>query len=150
MFLPPAVRYVFIVAAPLNPQPNFVVCSCADSLRHLLWWTMQRLQSFSGLLFVDEIRRSRLIVWYYRLLGAKLGRDVFLNTVRVRGGERRHMFCQYCTWPCLLPHGFVSWCPLSTPVPCVYLRTHLRYFASVVAPSAPCLGLDLCILYLAG
>lgn len=44
---------------------------------------MQRLQSFSGLLFVDEIRRSRFIVWYYRLLGARLGRDAFLNTVRV-------------------------------------------------------------------
>ena len=45
---------------------------------------IQRLQSFSGLIFVDEIRRGRLVVWYYRLLGAKLGRDVFLNTVRVR------------------------------------------------------------------
>ncbi|CBJ29686.1 non-ribosomal peptide synthetase modules [Ectocarpus siliculosus] len=53
------------------------------SVRHLLWWTIQRLQSFSGLLFVDEIRRGRLVVWYYRLLGAKLGRDVFLNTVRI-------------------------------------------------------------------
>lgn len=58
--------------------------SGTNSMRHLLWWTMQRLHSFSALLFVDEIRRSRLIVWYYRLLGAKLGRDVFLNTVRVR------------------------------------------------------------------
>lgn len=54
------------------------------SVQHLKWWTIQRLQSFSGLLFVDEIRRSRLIVWYYRLLGARLGRDVLLNTVRVR------------------------------------------------------------------
>lgn len=53
------------------------------SVRHLLWWMIQRLQSFSGLIFVDEIRRGRLVVWYYRLLGAKLGRDVFLNTVRV-------------------------------------------------------------------
>ncbi|CAN0398431.1 unnamed protein product [Laminaria digitata] len=53
------------------------------SVRHLLWWTTQRLQSFCGLLFVDEIRRGRLVVWYYRLLGARLGRDVFFNTVRI-------------------------------------------------------------------
>lgn len=47
------------------------------------------MQSFCGLLFVDEIRRGRLVVWYYRLLGARLGRDVFFNTVRVRKrGER--------------------------------------------------------------
>lgn len=44
------------------------------------------MQTFSGILFVDEIRRSSLIVWYYRLLGARLGRDVFVNTVKVRKG----------------------------------------------------------------
>lgn len=55
-----------------------------NSVRHLKWWTVQRLLSFSGLLFVDGIRRGRLVVWYYRLLGAKLGRDVFLNTIKVR------------------------------------------------------------------
>ncbi|CAM9154206.1 unnamed protein product, partial [Sphacelaria rigidula] len=72
-----------VLVGRVRPGESFTT----HSLRHLLWWTMQRLQSFSGLLFVDEIRRSRLIVWYYRLLGAKLGRDVFLNTVRISDPE---------------------------------------------------------------
>lgn len=63
---------------PFAPPPYL-----RTSVRHLKWWTVQRLLSFSGLLFVDGIRRGRLVVWYYRLLGAKLGRDVFLNTVKV-------------------------------------------------------------------
>jgi len=67
-------------SAPARQPTN----TSRDSVRHLLRWMIQRLQSFSGLIFVDEIRRGRLVVWYYRLLGAKLGRDVFLNTVRVR------------------------------------------------------------------
>ncbi|CAM9583172.1 unnamed protein product, partial [Discosporangium mesarthrocarpum] len=53
------------------------------SEEHQRWWVVQRLQSVAGILFVDEIRRSRLIVFFYRALGAKLGRDVFLNTVRI-------------------------------------------------------------------
>lgn len=84
-FRPPGIHEALKVSPPPPPSPSpkhaflFMI-----SVRHLLWWMTQRLQSFCGLLFVDEIRRGRLVVWYYRLLGARLGRDVFFNTVRVR------------------------------------------------------------------
>ncbi|CAM9806510.1 unnamed protein product, partial [Phaeothamnion confervicola] len=69
----------WMLVGRLAPGTRFAT----HSWLHLRWWVVQRLMSFCGVLFVDEIRRTRFVVWYYRALGCRLGRDVFLNTNRI-------------------------------------------------------------------
>lgn len=47
------------------------------------YWVVSRLISFANMLVLGELKRTRLLNVYYRLMGARIGRDVVIDTVGV-------------------------------------------------------------------
>jgi len=53
------------------------------SVRFVQYWAVTRLISFANMLVLGELKRTRLLNVYYRLMGARIGRDVLIDTVGV-------------------------------------------------------------------
>jgi acetyltransferase-like isoleucine patch superfamily enzyme/acyl carrier protein len=53
------------------------------SSRYLQYWTITRLMTFANILVLGELKRTRMINFYYRLLGARIGSDVVIDTVGI-------------------------------------------------------------------
>jgi hypothetical protein len=53
------------------------------SVRFVEYWTLTRLMSFANILVLGELKRTKLLNIYYRLLGARIGNDVIIDTLGV-------------------------------------------------------------------
>ncbi|KAM3571310.1 hypothetical protein VYU27_006665, partial [Nannochloropsis oceanica] len=53
------------------------------SVRFVQYWVVTRLISFANMLVLGELKRTRLLSVYYRLMGARIGRDVLIDTVGI-------------------------------------------------------------------
>ncbi|KAK9904717.1 hypothetical protein WJX75_001194 [Coccomyxa subellipsoidea] len=45
------------------------------------WWLVQRMVGLTTVLFADQLRGTPFLVWWFRALGARIGRDAYIDSV---------------------------------------------------------------------
>jgi hypothetical protein len=66
-------------------QPNYAVQSAVSlwSTRYVRWWTVYRLQDFASKSLAVHLRGTVLLVWWYRLMGAQIGDNVYMDSTDI-------------------------------------------------------------------
>eukprot|EP01112_Ceratiomyxa_fruticulosa_P015142 TRINITY_DN4420_c0_g2_i2.p1 TRINITY_DN4420_c0_g2~~TRINITY_DN4420_c0_g2_i2.p1 ORF type:complete len:1801 (-),score=375.35 TRINITY_DN4420_c0_g2_i2:187-5427(-) len=61
------------------------------SWKFILWWVVERQSDFVSYLFIRFLCGTPLIVWYYKLLGARIGKRVYVETYMLYNADLVHI-----------------------------------------------------------